>query len=225
MQAAADSLKADRYQWLAAHREAGIWAGIFGLPLAFPLPMLLAGADAPFLVLLAAVPGWLVQRRCARTMLAITGPGAASGIWLLLDASSWCWLLRAVMLFRIRNSLWYQQPTWSKELQITASHLAVGMLICLVLGAGLGLLQACSARPGSWRLRWGVASSLALASGFGLLFGVPQLVLQLISLTHLSLPHPLFYGLLAGVLCFSSWMYWQVRGWITLRVVTRLSPA
>lgn len=223
-----DGIKVDQQRWLAAHRLAGVWAGISGLPLVFPMQALFVGFDAPFQVLLASVPLWLVQRRCPRIVIAMTGAPAASAIWLLLDASAWCWLLRGLMLFWIRNTLWFQQPALSQQLLTTATNLAMGTLLFLGVGCAVGLVQACWAKRGPWRLRWILASALSLASGFGLLFGLPQLALLMLRLLRLgsfSIPAPLWYGLLLGFLWLCSWLYWQLRGWITLRLVISRLPA
>lgn len=220
-----DSLKADQRRWLAAHRQAGLWAGISGLPLVFPLPPLFTVVDAPFLVLLASVPAWLVQRRCSQIVFAMTGSAAASAVWLLLDACAWCWLLRGLMVFWIRNALWYQQPPLSQELLMTGMNLAAGMLLFLGVGCAVGLVQACSGKRGSWRLRWILASALSLASGFVIVFGLPQLVLQLLKLGSLSIASQLMVGVLVGLLWLCCWLVWQLRGWITLKLVVSNLPA
>ena len=210
-----DARKAEQQRWLAAHRQAGVWAGIAGLPLVCPVPPLLAAFDAPVLMLLASVPAWLVQRRCARTVLAITGTAAASAVWLLLDAAAWCWLLRGLLLFRISTQLGFQ---------LRGMNLVAGTLLYLGVGAAVGLVQACWAKRGSWRLRWILASALSQASGFVILFGLPQLLLQLLKLGSFSMASQLIYGVLVGLLVLCSCLVWQLRGWITLKLVVSNPP-
>lgn len=221
-----DDPASHRRRWLAAHRQAGLWAGICGAPLLSAGAPIFWAFDAPAQLLLAAVPAWLVHRRCSGTVLAMAGTSAASGIWLLLDAAGWSWLIRGLMVFSIRNGLWFGQPSLSRQWQATASNLTLGILVFLGVGALVGLLQACWGRAGSWRIHWLLASALASASGFALLFGCWWLVLLLLRSCNLSLPaSPLVHLYLGGLLLLSSWLYWCLRGLITERLVISQLPA